>query len=97
MNHNSKSLAQLAGKQGPKPTFVQRKYLKLGLNQPGGKLPLFDKDRQKVKATTIRACMSQGWCKPWFANPIEPSWLVCQLTDVGRVAVDKQNSKIMIN
>lgn len=67
------------------PSLAQRRYLSLGLEQPGGKLPLFDRSGQRIPARTIRACMSAGWCDPWFANPIEPKWLVCKLTEDGRV------------
>jgi hypothetical protein len=66
------------------PSLAQRRYLSLGLSQPGGKLPLFDRSGQKVDARTIRACLSAGWCDPWYANPIEPKWLVCKLTEDGR-------------
>lgn len=69
---------------GSGPSLAQRRYLSLGLKQPGGKLPLFDRSGQRIPARTIRACMTAGWCDPWFANPIEPKWLVCKLTDDGR-------------
>ena len=73
MSKSFNSLSRLSGQRGAMPSSVQRRYLSLGLKQAGGKLPLFDKNGQQVKAATIRACMSAGWCKPWFANPIEPS------------------------
>ena len=66
-----------------KPSPAQKRYLKYGLKQPGGKLPLFDKDGQRIPAATIRACMQSGWCEPWAQNPIEPKWLVCKLTNGG--------------
>ncbi len=67
-----------------KPSKAQLKYLSRGLAQPGGKLPLFDIDGQRVKAQTIRSCMDQGWAEPWYSNPVKPDWLVCRLTDNGR-------------
>lgn len=70
-----------------KPTKVQRSWLKAGLSEPGGKLPLFDSDGQRVKDRTIRSCIDQGWAEPWFNNPIKPDWLVCKLTDAGRAIV----------
>jgi len=70
------------------PTAAQLSYLKRGLEQPGGKLPLFDVDGQAVSARTIRACIEKGWAEPWFDNPIKPDWLVCKLTDAGREAID---------
>ena len=61
-------------------------WLKRGIDQPGGKLPLFDPDGQRVNLRTIKTCLEQGWAEPWFDNPIKPDWLVCKLTDTGRQA-----------
>ena len=68
----------------PTPSPAQRAWLKLGLDQPGGKLPLFDRLGQAVDPRTIQACVEQGWAEPWFRNPIKPDWLVCKLTEAGR-------------
>lgn len=70
-----------------RPTAIQREWLKRGLNQPGGKLPLFDRDGQLYPERTIRSCIEHGWAEPWFHNPIDPSWLVCKLTEAGRKVV----------
>ncbi len=70
-----------------RPTAAQRRYLERGLKEPGGKLPLFDRDGQRIREQTIRSCLSHGWCEPWHRNPIKPDWLVCKLTDAGRDAV----------
>ncbi|MBM3545395.1 MAG: hypothetical protein FJX54_00465 [Alphaproteobacteria bacterium] len=59
-------------------------WLKRGLDQPGGKLPLFDIDGQRINPRTIKTCIEQGWAEPWFDNPIKPDWLVCKLTEAGR-------------
>lgn len=67
-----------------KPSTAQRKYLQRGIDQPGGKLPLFDDTGQRIKAQTIRSCLERGWCEAWARNPIKPDWLVCKLTDTGR-------------
>lgn len=69
------------------PTEVQRAWLARGLDQPGGKLPLFDDAGKRIDARTIRACIDQGWAEPWFANPLKPDWLVCRLTDAGRALI----------
>ncbi len=69
-----------------RPTAAQLSYLKRGLEQPGGKLPLFDAQGQAVSARTIRLCIEKGWAEPWFDNPIKPDWLVCKLTPAGRDA-----------
>jgi hypothetical protein len=67
-----------------KPSAVQRMWLRRGLTEPGGKLPLFDDQGQQIDPRTIRACIEQGWAEPWFANPVKPGWLVCKLTPAGR-------------
>jgi hypothetical protein len=75
-----------AGARGQRPTPEQREWLRRGLEQPGGKLPLFDRYGQSVNARTIRACIDHGWAEPWFTNPLKPDWLVCKLTEAGRAA-----------
>jgi len=65
-------------------TPAQREWLARGLDQPGGKLPLFDKWGQRVSEQTVRSCIQHGWAEPWFSNPLKPDWLVCRLTDSGR-------------
>ena len=66
------------------PTKAQIKWLRQGLNQAGGKLPLFDSNGQKISSRTVNTCIKQGWAEPWFNNPIKPDWLVCKLTNAGR-------------
>ncbi|MEK9946055.1 MAG: hypothetical protein VW999_08735 [Alphaproteobacteria bacterium] len=66
------------------PSQAQRRYLKRGLKQPGGKLPIFDSAGQQISPKTIKFCIAQGWAEPWFENPIKPDWLVCRLTERGR-------------
>jgi hypothetical protein len=63
---------------------AQRSWLARGLDQPGGKLPLFDRDGRRVSDRTVKSCIRQGWAVPWFDNPIKPDWLICKLTDDGR-------------
>ncbi len=75
---------QSTSNDAARPTPVQRRWLQRGLDQPGGKLPLFDEDGREVDPRTIRSCVRQGWAEPWIANPIKPDWLVCRLTDTGR-------------
>lgn len=75
------------------PTPSQRAWLARGLAQPGGKLPLFDTDGQRINPQTIRACLQRGWAEPWFTNPTKPDWLVCKLTDAGRALLTDQNNK----
>jgi hypothetical protein len=66
-----------------RPTEPQRRYLERGLTEPGGKLPLFDRDGRQVPRKTIEACLAHGWAEPWFNNPIKADWLVCKLTPAG--------------
>lgn len=66
------------------PTLHELLYLRRGLVQPGGKLPLFDLDGQEIDATIVRRCLQAGWAVPWFNNPLKPDWLVCKLTMSGR-------------
>jgi hypothetical protein len=70
-----------------RPSAAQRAWLRQGLNEAGGKLPLFDRQGQAYNRRTIRACIAQGWAEPWIENPIKPDWLVCKLTPAGRAAV----------
>jgi hypothetical protein len=69
---------------GAKPTDAQLAWLKRGLGQPGGKLPLFNSDGQRISPRTVRVCLDRGWAEPWFWNAIKPDWLVCKLTGRGR-------------
>jgi hypothetical protein len=67
-----------------RPTETQLAWLKRGLNEPGGKLPLFDRDGQAMDARTIKACLRAGWAEPWRHNPLKPDWLICRLTPQGQ-------------
>lgn len=81
----TKSSGRSAGKAvRAGPTGPQRDWLRRGLDQPGGKLPLFDHNGQRVNPRMVRACMERGWAEPWFENPLKPDWLVCKLTAAGR-------------
>lgn len=70
--------------EGDLPTLTELLYLRRGLTQAGGKLPLFDLDGQDVDGAVVRRCIERGWAEPWFNNPLKPDWLVCKLTDAGR-------------
>lgn len=67
-----------------KPSPAQLAWLRRGLDQPGGKLPLFDREGQRVDARTVQTCIDHGLAEPWFRNPLKPDWLICRLTDKGR-------------
>src|SRR3546814_13995514 len=91
--------AALASRTAPRATATQLDWLRRGLEQPGGKLPLFDRDGQRMHPRTIRACMQHGWAEPWFDNPLKPEWLVCKPNDrseeprVGKECVSKCNNR----
>jgi hypothetical protein len=72
-----------------KPSDVQKKWLMRGLEQAGGKLPLFDEYGQDINPQTVKSCIRNGWAEPWFSNPLKPDWLVCKLTDLGRKVLDE--------
>ena len=72
----------------PQPTKSQIRWMKRGLSQPGGKIPLFDDDGQKIAARTVQICLENGWVEPWFANPAKPDWIVCKLTNKGRALIE---------
>lgn len=69
------------------PSAAQRAWLARGLDQPGGKLPLFEADGAQVRRQVVEACIAAGWAERWFDNPLKPDWLVCRLTDAGRAAL----------
>ena len=75
---------EMAKDNDTKITDQQRRWLQRGLDQAGGKLPLFDDKGRKVSERTVKSCIDQGWAEPWFANPLKPDWLVCKLTESGR-------------
>lgn len=81
-----------APKSRATPSDAQLAWLRRGLDQPGGKLPLFDRIGQKVSEQTVRSCIRSGWAEPWFNNPIKPDWLVCRLTDAGRAVAGEPDS-----
>jgi hypothetical protein len=77
-------------KAGPRPTEPQLRWLRRGIDQAGGKLPLFDEVGQRVSERTVKSCIDKGWAEPWFANPLKPDWQVCKLTLSGRDLLQRQ-------
>ena len=82
MGRKTKEIKDSTGQRSP--SAAQKAWLKRGLDQPAGKLPLFDEDGQRVNLQVVQACLEHGWAEPWFANPLKPDWLICKLTDEGR-------------
>ncbi|WP_051341100.1 hypothetical protein [Azospirillum halopraeferens] len=79
------------------PTDTEAAWLRRGLDQPGGKLPLFDDEGQRVRPRIVRACLDRGWAERWFANPLKPDWLVCRLTATGRDALFARSRVIAVD
>jgi hypothetical protein len=79
----------LARRAETKASAAQLEWLARGLDEAGGKLPLFDRSGQRINERTIRSCIDRGWAEPWFANPLKPDWLVCRLTPAGRALIGK--------
>jgi hypothetical protein len=72
---------------GIQPDDSQLHWLRRGVSQPGGKLPLFDEDGQRIDQALVKSCVAAGWAERWFNNPLKPDWVVCRLTDAGRTIV----------
>ena len=77
---------------GLRPTEAQRRYLERGLTEPGGKLPLFDREGRAVPRRTVESCLAHGWAERWLENPIKPDWLVCRLTPAGQAVLREPHS-----
>jgi hypothetical protein len=90
MSGNKTVLTDEPARRGPTP--AQQAWLRRGLVQPGGKLPLFDENGRRVPISTIRRCLDAGWAEPLFSNPIKPDWLVCKLTNTGRALLVETES-----
>ena len=75
-----------------RPTEAQRRYLERALSEPGGKLPLFDREGREVPRKTVEACITHGWAESWGRNPIKPDWLVCRLTPAGLRALGRPDA-----
>jgi hypothetical protein len=89
MDRKSPTAQRLASlRRRIRPTTTQLTWLRRGLDQTGGKLPLFDLYGQRYDSRTIRSCIEQGWAEPWFKNPIKPDWLVCRLTAEGQMVAE---------
>jgi hypothetical protein len=56
---------------GIRPSEAQRRYLERGLTQPGGKLPLFDREGREVSKKTVESCVAHGWATPLDAQPYQ--------------------------
>lgn len=83
---------RLAARPPIPPNDDQRRYLERGLAEPGGKLPLRDREGRETDRKTVESCMERGWTEPWFANPLKPAWLVCRLTPAGHAVLGRTST-----
>lgn len=65
----------------------QREWLQAGLNQAGGKLPLYKTSGERFPSSLISSCVQAGLAEPWALNPLRNQWQVCRLTEVGKTAL----------
>lgn len=77
------------------PTDEQRRWLAMGVQQPGGKLPLYDEKGARISAELISACVQAGWVEPWAINPIRTESQICRLTEAGRQALQKDKEGVI--
>ncbi len=72
------------------PTDDQRRWLKYGEKQPGGKLPLYDEVGKRISPDLIQSCVKAGWAEPWALNPTRHENLICRLTEAGRQILQRE-------
>jgi hypothetical protein len=72
-----------------RPNEDQRKWLEMGADEPGGKLPSVDASGIRIEETVIDACLKAGWVEQWMYNPLKPNSKVCRLTNSGRDAMSR--------
>ena len=59
-------------KPAARPTAPQLRWLRRGLDQAGGKLPLFDEEGQRVSERTVRSCIDRAGPRPGLPIPSSP-------------------------
>ena len=89
---NAARLLRLAARR-QRPTAAQLAYLRRGLDEPEGRLPLFNGQGQRFNERTIQSCIEQGWVEPWFDGPTDSDWTVCRLTSSGAAIAGNGNGR----
>ena len=76
----------------------QRRWLRTGVHQPGGKLPRVLDTGERISFALMRECLQAGWVEPWSANPVldKEDIRICRLTENGRRALE-QDSVIRVD
>jgi hypothetical protein len=72
------------------PSEAQLRYLRRGLGQPGGKLPLFDEVGHEIPHRTIEICIAHGWAEPLVKHAAQAGWMMCRLTPTGYQALREE-------
>jgi hypothetical protein len=69
-----------------RPTQEELRWMRRGLNQPGGKIPVFDESDTPVDPKIVLRCLEQQWVEPWVGNQKNPNnlYMACRLSPLGR-------------
>jgi len=70
------------------------RFLQNGLRAPGGKLPLFDDEGQRIDTDLLRFCLDSGLAETWFVGEAGPDMPVYRLTDKGCAALGSREKLI---
>ncbi len=68
------------------------RFLKSGLRSPGGKLPLFDEEGQRVDGDLMRYCVESGLAETWFVESRQPDLPIYRITEKGCAALGCRES-----
>lgn len=84
----------------PTPATVseeQRRWLRVGLDQPGGKLPLYDDYGNRISQSLIDSCLLNGWVEAWAGRPSGAPVRICRLTESGVSALQEKEAVIRVD
>ena len=68
------------------------RFLRNGLRAPGGKLPLFDEEGQRIDRGLVQYCVDSGFAETWFVNDLRPDLPVYRITTKGCAALGCRES-----
>ncbi|MEJ2027151.1 MAG: hypothetical protein P8X52_06795, partial [Limibacillus sp.] len=75
-----------------RPSPEELNWMRRGLGQPGGKIPVFDENDNPVDPKIVRRCLEQQWVEPWIGNQKNPNnlYMACRLSPLGRRLVGRE-------
>jgi len=75
-----------------RPSPDELNWMRRGLGQPGGKIPVFDENDNPVDPKIVRRCLEQQWVEPWIGNQKNPDnlYMACRLSPLGRRLVGRE-------